>query len=89
MPWYGADGILLYAEPALWHADTVNRPYGILCALYSNGSEGKTGRHGSGTGRGSKGFGCGTVQGFPGYYATLNYAGCNFRFAACVCHVYG
>ena len=29
------------------------------------------------------------VQGFPGYYAALNYAGCNFRFAACVCHVYG
>lgn len=47
-PWYGADGILLYAEPALWHADTVNRSYGILCALYSDGSEGKTGRHGSG-----------------------------------------
>ena len=38
---------LLYTSPALWHADTVNRPYGILCALYSNGSEGKTGRHGS------------------------------------------
>ena len=88
-PWYGADGVLLYAEPALWHADTVNRPYGILRALYSNGSEGKTGRHGSGTGRGSKGSGCGTVQGFPGYYAALNYAGGNFRFAACVCHVYG
>ena len=34
-------------------------------------------------------YGCGTVQGFPGYYAALNYAGSNFRFAACVCHVYG
>ena len=40
-PWYGADGVLLYAEPALWHADTVNRSYGILCALYSDGSEGR------------------------------------------------
>ena len=88
-PWYGADGILLYAEPALWHADTVNRPYGILRALYSNGSEGKTGRHGSGTGRGSQRSGGRTFSGFPGYYAALNYAGCNFRFAACVCHVYG
>ena len=77
----------------------LNLPFGMLtllightvflCALYSNGSEGKTGRHGSGTGRGSKGSGCGTVQGFPGYYAALNYAGGNFRFAACVCHVYG
>ena len=81
--------VLLYAEPALWHADTVNRSYGILCALYSDGSEGKTGRHGSGTGRGSQRSGGRTFPGFLGYYAALNYAGGNFRFAACVCHVYG
>ena len=32
---------------------------------------------------------CVTFSGFPGYYVALNYAGGNFRFAACVCHVYG
>ena len=64
-PWYGADGILLYAEPALWHADIVNRSYGILCALYSDGSEGKTGGNGPCVGRGGKGSGCGAVSGFP------------------------
>ena len=40
-------------------------------------------------GRGSQRSGSRTFPGFPGYYAALNYAGCNFRFAACVCHVYG
>ena len=51
-----------YMLNLLWHADTVNRPYGILRALYSNGSEGKTGRHGSGTGRGSKDLGAGPFR---------------------------
>ena len=88
-PWYGADGILLYAEPAFWHADTVNRSYGILCALYSDGSEGKTGGNGPCVGRGGKGSGCRTFPGILGYYAAVNYAGCNFRFVACVCHVHG
>ena len=67
----------------------LNLSYGILCALYSDGSEGKTGRHGSGAGRGSQRSGGRTFPGFPGYYAAFNYAGGNFRFAACVCHVYG
>lgn len=42
----GADGIFLYAEPALWNADPAYRPYGILHSLYIDGSKGKACRHG-------------------------------------------
>ena len=44
---YGTDGIFLYDESAVWYVDTVDRPYGILCAVYSDGGQGKTCGYGS------------------------------------------
>ena len=77
----------------------LNLPFGMLtllightvfCVPYiSDGSEGKTGGNGPCVGRGGKGSGCRTFPGILGYYAAVNYAGCNFRFVACVCHVHG
>ena len=54
----------LYAEPAFWHADTVNRSYGILRALYSDGSEGKTGGNGPALEEAARDLGAGPFRAF-------------------------
>lgn len=35
----GTDGIFLYAEPAIWNADTSDRTHGFLRALYFDGGK--------------------------------------------------
>ena len=63
--WYGTDGFFLYAESALWNADTSYRTYRILRTLYSDGGKGKAGRHGSFSGGGSQRSGGKSFWGIP------------------------
>ncbi|MFR1878281.1 MAG: ABC transporter permease [Blautia wexlerae] len=75
----------------------LNLPFGMLtllightvfCVPYILMGGRQDWQAGSGTGRASRDLGADLPLSL-GYYAALNYAGGNFRFAACVCHVYG
>ena len=85
----GTDGIFLYAEPAIWNADTSDRTHGFLRALYFDGGKSKACGNGSVPGRGSQRSWCRFLSGLLGHYPAADHAGCYIRLSAGLCHVHG
>ena len=85
----GTDGIFLYAEPAIWNADTSDRTHGFLCALYFDGGKSKACGNGSVPRRGSQRSWCRFLSGLLGHYPAADHAGCYIRLSAGLCHVHG
>ena len=85
----GTDGIFLYAEPAIWNADTSDRTHGFLRALYFNGSKSTACGNGPVPGRGSQRSWRRFFPGILGHYPASDHAGCHIRLSAGFCHVHG
>ena len=79
----------LYAEPAIWNADTSDRTHGFLRALYFDGGKSKACGNGSVPGRGSQRSWCRFLSGLLGHYPAADHAGCYIRLSAGLCHVHG
>ena len=80
----------LYAEPAIWNADTSDRTHGFLRALYFDGGK-KQGlwewiRPWK---RAAKRSWCRFLSGLLGHYPAADHAGCYIRLPAGLCHVHG